>query len=56
MKNFIKDMLDQMWTFIGLFIAWVCLEGSAKEVVGWSTIAGLILWVATYKLRNHDDK
>ena len=28
MKNFIRDMLDQVWTGLGMFVAWLVLDGS----------------------------
>jgi hypothetical protein len=33
-KNILKDMVDQAWTLLGMFIAWVVLDGSAKTIVG----------------------
>lgn len=52
MKKFLKDMLDQAWTLLGMFVAWVVLEGSAKTIVGYCIIGTLSLWAATYPLRN----
>ena len=43
------------WTLLGMFIAWIVLDGSAKDVVGWATIGTLIAWIATYPLRNKED-
>ena len=55
MKKFFKDMLDQAWTLLGMFVAWVVLEGSAKTVVGYCIVATLALWTLTYPLRKGDD-
>lgn len=55
MVNFFKDMADQLWTLLGMFIAWIVLDGSAKDVVGWATIGTLIAWIVTYPLRNRED-
>ena len=55
MIKFLKDMLDQLWTLLGMFIAWIVLDGSAKDVVGWATIGTLIAWIVTYPLRNRED-
>jgi hypothetical protein len=52
---FLKDMLDQLWTLLGMFIAWMVLDGSAKDVVGVATIATLFAWMITYPLRNRED-
>lgn len=55
MKKFLKDMLDQLWTLLGMFVAWIVLEGSAKAVVGWCILASVFLWVVTFPLRNKDE-
>ena len=56
MRKFFKDLLEQSWTLLGMFVAWVVLEGSAKDIVGWCIIATLSIWTATYPLRNSDDQ
>lgn len=48
----IRDMVDQLWTLLGMFIAWVVLDGSAKTVVGYAIIGTLFVWAVTYPLRN----
>jgi len=53
--KFLKDMADQLWTLLGMFIAWIVLDGSAKTVVGWATFGTLIAWIVTYPLRNRED-
>jgi ABC-type uncharacterized transport system fused permease/ATPase subunit len=50
----LKDMVDQLWTLLGMFIAWVVLDGSAKTIVGYAIIATLIAWAITYPLRNRE--
>jgi hypothetical protein len=52
MKNFFSDLANQLWTFLGMFIAWVVLDGSAKAVVGYFIVITLFAHVATYRLRN----
>jgi len=38
MKNFLKglfkDIIDQAWTLLGMAVAWLVLEGSAKDLTG----------------------
>lgn len=53
--KFLKDMLSQLWTLLGMFVAWIVLEGSAKTIVGWCIIASVVLWVITFPLRNTDE-
>ncbi len=55
MKKFINDMLGQLWTLLGMFVAWIVLEGSAKNVVGWCIIASVVIWIITFPLRNRDE-
>jgi hypothetical protein len=55
MMKVIRDMIDQLWTLLGMFIAWVVLDGSAKTIVGYAIIGTLIAWAITYPIRNGDD-
>jgi hypothetical protein len=55
-KKVMQDMIDQLWTLLGMFIAWVVLDGSAKMVVGYAIICTLIAWAVTYPIRNREDK
>jgi len=52
----LKDMIDQLWTLLGMFIAWVVLDGSAKTIVGYAIIGTLIAWAVTYPLRKSNDE
>lgn len=45
-------MLDQLWTLLGMFVAWIVLDGSAKDVVGYAIVWSVVVWVGTYPLRN----
>ena len=56
MKKFFADMASQIWTFLGLFCAWLVLTGSAKQVVGTATLIATVLWMVTFPLRNHSDE
>ena len=55
MKNFFNDIIGQIWTLLGMFVAWIVLEGTAKEVVGWGITLALIVWVVTFPLRKDDE-
>jgi hypothetical protein len=56
MKNFFSDIANQLWTLLGMFVAWVVLEGSAKTVVGYAILLSSIIWGLTFKLRNPKDE
>ncbi len=55
MVKFFKDMVDQLWTLLGMFIAWVVLDGSAKAIVGYAILGTLFAWVVTYPIRNREE-
>ena len=55
MKDFLRDVLDQVWTLLGMFIAWLVLDGSAKTVVGYAIVFSMVVWWATYPIRNARD-
>ena len=55
MKKILSDFLNQAWTLLGMFVAWVVLDGSAKTVVGYAIVVTTFMWVVTYKARNPKD-
>ena len=60
MKNFLigllKDIIEQAWTLLGMAVAWLVLEGSAKELTGNLILITLTIWVLTYPLRRDKDE
>jgi hypothetical protein len=56
MKGLIKDLAEQIWTFVGLFCAWLVLTGSAKTVVGYAIMVSAFLWITTYPIRRDKDE
>ena len=56
MMKLLKDMIDQLWTLLGMFIAWVVLDGSAKVVVGYGIFVTTIIWILTSPIRHKDDE
>jgi ABC-type multidrug transport system permease subunit len=55
-KNVINDLIDQAWTLLGMFIAWVVLDGSAKVVVGYGIIFTTIVWILTSPIRHREEE
>jgi hypothetical protein len=53
--SWIKDrviaILNENFTFLGFFVAWVVLEGSAKTVVGYLTLISVAIWFLTIGVR-----
>lgn len=61
LKSLLKDIIDQAWTLLGMVVAWLVLEGSAKELTGNLILITLAVWVLTFPLRyekeeKEDDK
>jgi hypothetical protein len=58
MKHFIsslfKDLVDQAWTLLGMTVAWLVLEGSAKELTGNLIILVLAIWVITFPIFRYE--
>jgi hypothetical protein len=52
LRELASDLAEQIWTFVGLFSAWLVLTGSAKTVVGDAIIISIFMWIATFRLRN----
>ena len=55
-KNVLNDLIDQAWTLLGMFIAWVVLDGSAKVVVGYGIAFTTTLWILTSPIRNRGEE
>ena len=55
-KELFRDLIDQSWTLLGMAVAWLVLEGSARDVTGMLIIVTLIVWMATFRIRNPLDK
>jgi len=53
--NFLKDVVNQIWTLLGMLIAWIVLEGTAKTVIGYCIIASVAIWFVTYPIRRDKD-
>lgn len=47
----IKDLVAQSWTLLGLTVAWLVLEGSAKSLTGTLILVTLVVWVLTFPIR-----
>jgi hypothetical protein len=60
MKKFfiglLKDIIEQAWTLLGMAVAWLVLEGSAKALTGNLILITLAIWVLTYPLRRDKDE
>ena len=47
-KALVKDVIEQSWTLLGMAVAWLVLEGSAKDLTGNLIAITLGLWIVTF--------
>ena len=45
------ETLNQLWTLLGMFAAWLVLDGSAKVIVGYAILITLVVWLITIRIR-----
>lgn len=43
-RKVLNALLDQSWTLLGMFVAWVVLEGSARVTVTYAIGLTVIVW------------
>ena len=53
-KDAIIETINQLFTLLGFFTAWICLTDTAKTVTGWATIVVFVIWILTISLRKED--
>ena len=54
-KALLKDIIEQAWTLLGMIVAWLVLEGSARDVTGMLILITLAIWIITFPLRMDKD-
>jgi hypothetical protein len=55
-KALLKDIIEQAWTLLGMIVAWLVLEGSARDVTGMLILVTLAIWIITFPLRMDKDE
>ena len=56
MKDFLNDIIGQIWTMLGMFVAWILVDGVAKNIVGYAILITFGVWILTYPLRRNKDE
>lgn len=51
MRAFFVDLIGQLFTLLGMFIAWIVLDGAAKGIVGYAIMFAVAVWILTYPIR-----
>jgi hypothetical protein len=54
-RKYVVAMSGDIWTYVGLLIAYFTLDGSAKKVTGFLILGGLVIWLVTLPIRDNDD-
>lgn len=54
-KKYVVAITGDVWTYVGLLIAYFTLDGSAKKITGVLIIGGLLIWLVTLPIRDNDD-
>jgi len=50
-RAFFVDLIGQLFTLLGMFIAWIVLDGTAKGIVGYAIMFAVGVWIITYPIR-----
>ena len=53
-KDAIMESINQVFTLLGFFIAWLTLTGSARDIVGIAIVWATMLWLLTIRLRDKE--
>jgi hypothetical protein len=51
-REAMADLANQIWHLLASFATWLVLTGSAKRVVGWAILVGIMAWISTVRVRN----
>jgi hypothetical protein len=54
-KEIFQESLNQLFTLLGFFIAWLTLTGEARTIVGYAIIWTTIVWLLTINFRSGED-
>jgi hypothetical protein len=55
LKKYVSTITGDIYTLIGLGIAYFTLEGSVKKITGLMIIIGVFLYLLTLPIRESDD-
>jgi hypothetical protein len=54
-KDAVLESINQVFTILGFFIAWLTLTGTARDIVGIATVISLAIWLITIPLRKDEE-
>ena len=47
-----SDIVDEIWTLVGVFAGWLVLTGSAKTVIGQVIMYAFIIWLIRNRIKD----
>lgn len=51
-----SDIVDEIWTLVGLFAGWLVLTGSAKTVIGQVIMYAFVIWLIRNRIKDFRNK
>ena len=55
LSGIISDIIDEIWTLVGLFAGWLVLTGSAKTVIGQVIMIAFVVWLIRNRINEYKD-
>lgn len=53
-KDVVMETINQVFTLLGFFIAWLTLTGTARDIVGIAIVWATLIWLLTIRLRDKE--
>ena len=50
-KGIFEDIVDEIWTLVGLFAGWLVLTGSAKVIIGQVILMAFTIWLVRNRIK-----
>lgn len=54
-RKFINAILDQTYTLLGMFVAWVVLEGSARVIVTYAIAVAIVIDATRQSIKKDEE-
>lgn len=52
LKGIVGDIIDEIWTLVGLFAGWLVLTGSAKVIIGQVILMAFSIWLIRNRIKD----
>jgi hypothetical protein len=52
----VSDIIDEIWTLVGLFAGWLVLTGSAKVIIGQVILFAFLVWLIRNRIKDFRDE